>query len=188
MRRLLLLVTLPFLVDVFVAYALARAQPVSVVRVAGLAIPVPCPGGYAQPVFFDWDQPGLSEHARARLASAIASAGRTGGVTLSIEATDSNTGDAYEAALRRARLDNITAALVQDGVEEARIVRETGGLLRVLPPVLSRSPVLGSARATLRSGIWWLGSRLDRLDSFCLVLPATPASGLVEPAQIRAST
>ena len=113
MRKLLVLITLPFLLDAAVAYALA-ASPVSDTE-----------GARGTSIFFDWEQAELSAGARLKLAQAATAAGHGQPRILTIEAADGHgIRPAYAAALTRARLGNITRALRQDGVLPAQIVPE----------------------------------------------------------------
>ena len=96
MRRLLLLVPLPFLLDAVVAYL----------------------------VFFDWDQAALSPHARATLAKAgqTVASGRPVRIRLAGE-DDHDVGPTYVAALDQARLRGMTIELRRNGVSQDRIVQ-----------------------------------------------------------------
>ncbi len=113
MRKLIFLVTLPFLVDAAVAYALA--QP----RAAAQDF------ADTYPVFFDWDQAALSPQARAELAAArqAAAQGRPARVAVTGE-QDALAGPAYRAALAKARRHSVMAALQGGGAP-------TPGLLEV---------------------------------------------------------
>ena len=103
MRKLIFLVTLPFLVDAAVAYALAQPRSVS------QAIDT-------YPVFFDWDQAVLSRQARAELATAwqAAAEGRPARVAIT-GAEDALAGPGYRAALTQARRRSVIAGLHHDG-------------------------------------------------------------------------
>ena len=104
MRKLIFLVTLPFLVDAAVAYALAQPRSVSQAAVD------------IYPVFFDWDQAVLSQQARAELTAArqAAAEGRPSRVAVA-GAQDMLAGPGYRAALAQARRRSISAELHRGG-------------------------------------------------------------------------
>ncbi len=104
MRNLILLVTVPFVVDAMVAYVLAQPAAASSVLAD------------TYPVFFDWDQASLTQQARAELAAArqAAAAGRPSRVAVA-GAQDALAGPAYSAALARARRRSVMAELQQGG-------------------------------------------------------------------------
>lgn len=121
MRRLLLLVTLPFLLDALVAYALA-AEP---------------DGGFGYAVFFDWDQAVLSTHARATLQAAGRAAEIGSAIRIRIaEAEGFARVGAYGAALRQTRRRNLVAELRRDGVAPDRIAAASAHEIRVAPIVV----------------------------------------------------
>jgi hypothetical protein len=130
MRRLILLVTLPLLLDGIVALALAGAPPA---RPDGIAAGRGAGAAYA--VFFDWDQATLSPHARATLAAAsrMARAGHDARLDM-LAAEEPNAGPAYVAALGQARWASIAAALRQEGVEPGRLVHAGLGRAIILGP------------------------------------------------------
>ncbi len=121
MLRLLLLIAVPFVVDAAVAYALAATPEDRPVQ--------------ASIVFFDWDQPDLSVHARAILAdagSAAASGHATQVVLLAADGMGRAT--AYGAALSAARWRNLMQDLAQDGVSPSQIVRSGLNSFTLRPP------------------------------------------------------
>ena len=120
MLRLLLLIAMPFVVDAAVAYALAATPDDRPVQ--------------ASMVFFDWDQPDLSPHARATVAQAglAAAGGRVARIVL--QAADGmGAATAYGAALSQARWRNVMAELAQDGVSPDQVVRSGLATLTLRP-------------------------------------------------------
>lgn len=135
MLRLLLLIAAPFLVDAVVAYALAAGPEDRAVE--------------TRMVFFDWDQAGLSEHARATVAQAglEASSGRATEIVL--EAADGmGLATAYGAALSRARWGNLLAELARDGVPPEQIVRTGYSVVTLWPKrtLVAQADTTGQAR------------------------------------------
>ena len=115
MKRVILMVTLPFLFDAAVGCALAlNAQP-------GAAKP-PHPQTQAATVYFYWDDANISAHARQVLAGiAQAQPGQAPAHIMMDGAADKLQGATYTALLRQRRLDSIVAELQRDGVPADRI-------------------------------------------------------------------
>ena len=110
MLRLLLLIAAPFIVDAAVAYALAATPEDRPVE--------------TRMVFFDWDQTGLSDHARATLAQAGHRTLEGKATEILLEAADGmGLATAYGASLSRARWRNLMAELYEDGVSPEQVVR-----------------------------------------------------------------
>ncbi len=126
MRRVLLLVTLPFVVDAVVALALA-----------GPPAPPRPTAVDAYAVFFDWDQAALSPHAHTTLAQAsrVLADGRIARLAL-LGAEQAGTGPSYDAALARARWRSVAVELAHDGVAPSQVVQA------------------GTEAATLQPGGW----------------------------------
>ena len=124
MLRLLLLIALPFVVDAAVAYALAATPEDRPVQ--------------ASIVFFDWDQPDLSAHARAILAEAGSGAARGHATQVVLLAADGmGRTTAHGAALSAARWRNLMQDLAQDGGSPSQIVRSGTSSFTLWPPGLT---------------------------------------------------
>ena len=115
MKRLVLMVTLPFLFDAAVGCALALNTP-------GAARP-PQTQVQAATVFFYWDASSISPHARTVLAGvAHAQPGHAPAHITVDSAADSRQGATYTLLLNQRRVNSIVAELQRDGVPAHRIV------------------------------------------------------------------
>ena len=150
MRRLILLVAVPLLLDTAVVCALAiptRTPPASAAgpeAVSQHPLPATPPGAKLYPVFFDWDQASLTPQATAVLRAAGRDAvnGQPARIAL-LSADGPLAPDAgpshriYSRALAQAREHEATAELLRDGVDASRI-EVAGGVIDLTGPAPSR--------------------------------------------------
>jgi outer membrane protein OmpA-like peptidoglycan-associated protein len=127
MRRLTLLLAMPFVIDALVAWGLAAGgspvhrQKVGLQSAAGANL-------VTYPVFFDWDRVDLSQQARAILAEAAGTAA-SGRITLVELHGDGDTpvNSAYAGVLARLRAGSVAVELARLGVVPGRILVTVAG-------------------------------------------------------------
>ena len=131
MKRVIMMVTLPFLFDAAVGCALALDTQPDVTK-------PPHAQTQAATVFFYWDDSSLSPHARDVLAGvAHAQPGRTPARIMVDSAADKLQGATYTALLTQRRVNSIVAELQHYGVRADRISARAGA-----GEVIVESPVL----------------------------------------------